>query len=239
LDFQNTGDRRLTMARKSKSVDKAQAFYDVLAAASGRDFEEYDRPRPWPVKTIPGELAFFLDDLIEHAKALKSQKPAEAVAEVIDLGIMAWYGKLPGTKRRRLGLPDPAGDDRAAALAAEIEALHKREARTKESFEAERSSLLKQIDILFARTLELSADNNELAASCGSRPPGSVPDLAGDSAPTDTPADESQPCFPEPQDSTSGYIALTAHALTVVAPAAKSPPMAPRPHREDDRKKQR
>jgi len=94
------------MVKRRQAPVYAQALYDALALRSRRDFGAYETPRPWPVREVPGELAFFLDDLIQHAGILDGRKPDDAVAEVIDLGIVAWYGKLSRKARAKLGLSD-------------------------------------------------------------------------------------------------------------------------------------
>ncbi|MCP4605182.1 MAG: hypothetical protein GY847_32475 [Proteobacteria bacterium] len=92
--------------KSAGSIDSvSQTLYETLAEKTRRDFDGYETPRLLPNEKIPGELAFFLDDLLDLASnELKQEKP-DALAEVIDLGITAWYKRLDSETRARLGLP--------------------------------------------------------------------------------------------------------------------------------------
>jgi hypothetical protein len=84
--------------------DTCQEIYESLLKRSRRSFEKYNRLRTLPRSKIPGELAFFLDNLLEHAAEF-GIAPEEALAEVIDYGIIAWYTGLDKKARKRLDLP--------------------------------------------------------------------------------------------------------------------------------------
>ena len=98
----------------------AAAVYDALLRRSERAFEERARR-----VEIPGELSFYLDEIV----ALSGRPDAaETIAEVIDLGIVAWVRRLGDERLRQLGLPALSSREieLEAALAAErvrVEAL--------------------------------------------------------------------------------------------------------------------
>ena len=95
----------------------AAALYDALLARSQRKYSA--RPRRIEV---PGELAFFLDELIGIAAATDA---TDTIADVIDLGMVTWFGKLGEARLRDLGLPAPAdhGSEREETLAARVAEL--------------------------------------------------------------------------------------------------------------------
>jgi hypothetical protein len=94
--------------------DIAAGLYDALLRRSRREFAERARS-----VEIPGELSFFLDEIV----ALSGEQSAqETIAEVIDLGIVAWFRRLGDDRLRELGLPALSRDGDGgleSALAAE------------------------------------------------------------------------------------------------------------------------
>ncbi len=89
---------------KDKNAQAKQALYEALAEKTARDFAQYHQPRPIPLE-VPGKLALHLDDLFDLAENENGQKKADALADVIELGIAAWYGRLDSEHLTRLGLP--------------------------------------------------------------------------------------------------------------------------------------
>jgi len=106
---------------------KLELLFAQLASRSSRTFEGYDNERTPPCDAIPGELAFFLDDLIERAARTRGQELAEAMTSVVELGIAAWYAQCDDEGQRAFGidgldLPRFRG---AVAVEAERSALEK------------------------------------------------------------------------------------------------------------------
>jgi len=83
----------------------SQAVYDALESVSRRDIGEYREPRSLPRVKIPGELAFFLDDLFDLARKHHGVGKSQAMAEVVDVGIIGWIERLDPELKRRLRIP--------------------------------------------------------------------------------------------------------------------------------------
>lgn len=62
------------------------------------------RPRPLPNLSIPGDLVYFLDDLLEVAVRELGRDPEEVVAEVVSRGLASFIASIPEPDRERLGL---------------------------------------------------------------------------------------------------------------------------------------
>ncbi|MCP4602686.1 MAG: hypothetical protein GY847_19585 [Proteobacteria bacterium] len=92
------------MKKKDKNAQAKQALYKALIENSDRDSVQYQKSRAIPLE-IPGKLALHLDDLLDLAEKENGQKNADALADVIELGIVAWYGRLDSEELTRLGLP--------------------------------------------------------------------------------------------------------------------------------------
>ena len=86
----------------------SEELYDHLQKSSKRSFRGYEGEKALPRVPVPGELAYFLDDLIHRSGHYLDFTPEEAVADVIDLGIVTWYERLNGDSRARMGLPPTA-----------------------------------------------------------------------------------------------------------------------------------
>ncbi len=86
---------------KKTEKNFADLLYDRLAEISIRDFEGYEKTRSLPALKIPGEFVFFLEELLETADTTQS----EILADVIDMGITAWYQNLDERSKRQLNLP--------------------------------------------------------------------------------------------------------------------------------------
>ena len=108
----------------------AQRLYDALARRSRRDFSEYDGVRPAP--PIPGEQSFLVDELLGMIETELGLDRSETLAEVIELGLVAWFRRLDPDECERLGLPYLGGQpdaveelraalDRERAKIAELE----------------------------------------------------------------------------------------------------------------------
>jgi len=81
----------------------AQRLYDALARRSRRDFSAYNRERPAP--PIPGEQSFLVDELLGLVETELGLDRSETLAEVIELGLVAWFRRLEQDECERLGLP--------------------------------------------------------------------------------------------------------------------------------------
>ncbi|MCP4674969.1 MAG: hypothetical protein GY854_05580 [Deltaproteobacteria bacterium] len=89
---------------KDKNAQAKQALYKALFENSERDSVKYQKSRAMPLE-IPGKLALHLDDLLDLAEKENGQKNEDALSDVIELGIAAWYGRLDSEDLTRLGLP--------------------------------------------------------------------------------------------------------------------------------------
>ncbi len=122
--------------------DTALEIYDAIQKRSDRDFSSYQRVQQLPKLKITGEVVFYLDELIDFAERELGQDPAEALAAVIDAGVVSWFGGLDDAHRQKLGLrlasvapvdsvvpaaaaPDGALADEIAALKAEQQELRR------------------------------------------------------------------------------------------------------------------
>jgi hypothetical protein len=202
------------MVKKRQAPSYVQALYDALVLRSRRDFSAYETPRPWPVREVPGELAFFLDDLVQHAGILDGRKPDEVVAEVIDLGIVAWYAKLSRKARAKLGLPGLVAQEAAEA------------GQPAEHAKKVPAVIVSGVLRLRAVAEALRAELAELRSTAGGR--GLRDHEIGDG----------QSAFLESPDKSSGYIMLTAHETPVVrtAPGVSNPKKKPQPRHKKRRK---
>lgn len=171
-----------------KEEADAQLLYDSLAERSKRDFAEYDGERPSPA--IPGELAFLVDDLLELAEGELGCNRDETLAEVIDLGIVAWFRLLEPPECERLGVPylgqsaTPLEESRAAEELQATEELRAALERSESQLAAERR-----------RTTELELEIESLAQA-SDPDPSKVQRRLG-------PLGQSAP----------GYVPLSAHTL--------------------------
>ena len=59
----------------------SQEIYEALLKRSSRSFDRYNRLRALPRLKIPGELAFFLDDLLDFAADLGVEHELVGVEE--------------------------------------------------------------------------------------------------------------------------------------------------------------
>ena len=89
---------------KDSNKQARQALYKALNEKTERDSAQYEKSRAIPHE-IPGKLALHLDDLCDLAEKECSLKKADALKDVIELGIAAWYGRLASEDLTRLGLP--------------------------------------------------------------------------------------------------------------------------------------
>ncbi len=121
----------------------AQEIYETIAKQTKRSFSHYGRPRALPKQKIPGELAFFLDNLLEFAATELEQESEEALAEVIDRGITAWYASLAPEMQKNLKLPplpivSRNRQDELAVLNSKLDKSKKREQKALNVLEIDR-----------------------------------------------------------------------------------------------------
>ncbi len=86
--------------------EATQELYDALTERSSRSFDGYESHRSISHLEIPGDLAFFVDDLVEMANKKMKQPSQETLAEILDRGIVSWYTSLSAEECRKLGLPE-------------------------------------------------------------------------------------------------------------------------------------
>jgi hypothetical protein len=151
--------------RKSTEREEADAqrLYDALARRSRRDFSEYDGERPAP--PIPREQSFLVDELLGLVEDELGLDRGETLAEVIELGLVAWFRRLGQEDCERLGLP---------YLGAAPEAV--KELRT--ALEKERARIAEleiEIDALASASDPDPAKIQQKLAANGGDAPGYVP----------------------------------------------------------------
>jgi hypothetical protein len=78
-----------------------------------------------------------VDDLLDLVQAELGLDRAQTMAELIDLGLVAWLGRLEPDERARFGLPDAgAGADAVEELRAALEAERAKVARLEDEIDA-------------------------------------------------------------------------------------------------------
>jgi hypothetical protein len=95
------------MTRPPTDDQIIQKLYELLETRSKRDMSKYDKPKALTRIKIPGNLAFFLDDLFDLAASEYDLSKEEALAETISLGMVAWYRRLDEKTKTKLDLVVP------------------------------------------------------------------------------------------------------------------------------------
>jgi len=88
-----------------------QKMYELLKTRSTRDMSKYGKPKALTKIKIPGRLAFFLDDLFDLAAGEWDLSKEEALAETLELGIVAWYKRLDDKIKKQLDLIIPETEE--------------------------------------------------------------------------------------------------------------------------------
>lgn len=101
-------ERREEVEADMRKLDPeaTQELYDALTERSCRSFEGYESYRSVSHLEIPGDLAFFVDDLVDMAAKKMKQPAQETLAEILDRGIVSWYTSLSVEECRKVGLPE-------------------------------------------------------------------------------------------------------------------------------------
>ncbi|MDJ0765274.1 MAG: hypothetical protein QNJ97_20000 [Myxococcota bacterium] len=88
-----------------------QQIYDKITELTDRSFARYERPRSLPRTKIPGDLVFVLDALLDLASGKLKRDESGVLAELIDLGIIAWFAGLSKADQAKCGLEFLAEND--------------------------------------------------------------------------------------------------------------------------------
>ena len=218
------------MANRIIDDETALTIFEALQETSTRNFSGYDRMRELPRHKINGELMFYLDELIDFAERELKTDPSEALGQVVDQGITAWFASLDTASQRKLGfrlkseVPPPKaepanGDESAESLLAE----NRRLTEALEAAAAEKVKLKREI-------AHLEQVNEEIA----DQQPASLSQPQGGPQPQGQPNAASGYMM----DGQSGYMALTAHSLSGnAAPAGEQKKSAAQKKNKRRRKK--
>jgi hypothetical protein len=177
---------------------------------------------PKPLKmTLPGDLALFLDEILKIAEKHKGKSRADTLAEIVDLGILAWCADLDEEIRDSLGLPsvdalrrEKAGwsqdlldaKQREEALKAELSRIRLEYKEQSEQLLAERESIRAEV-IRLKQELEFLDEQSHFNSDRNQAQPGAL----------------------LYEDTFSGYTPMTSHAFAAKiakngAPAPKTQP---------------
>ncbi len=133
------------------------------------------RPRPLPNLPIPGDIVYFLDDLLEFAARELGRDPKEVMADVVSRGLASFVASIPEGEQKRLGLdatrfssvsmspgeatcppgPRAAGDDALANL-------EKLKSRIESQLQEERKKSRQLAETIRELKLELEEHEGEL-----------------------------------------------------------------------------
>jgi hypothetical protein len=190
------------MAYRVVDDDTALAIYETIQKRASRDFARYDRIRQLPRHKISGELVFYLDELLDFGKRELKRDPSESLAEVIDAGIVSWFGNLAPDIREKLDLhiaDKPAGE--VTALNEDGSKMELLEEKNR-ALSAEVSRLKEEIAALKRENVKLQIANEELLEGG---------DVAKGNAAFQ---DSSRIAYLGGDPIDSGYTELTSHLLT-------------------------
>lgn len=151
--------------------EMAQEAYEALTEKTTRNFDAYEEPQLLPEIPIPGELVFFLDEILAIADEHLNRDPGETLAEVVDLGIVAWCANLDPQVRMRLGLPNfelNLGSE-SEQLAQLREMAAKREEELLQTLEEERAAHSQKTQALEESQAVLKAQVNRLQEELDTR----------------------------------------------------------------------
>ena len=203
------------MTYKVIDDETALQIYEAVQENTELSFGAYNRLRQLPRTKISGEIVFFLDSLLDFALRVLGRDEATTLQEVIDAGIVSWFGNLSEDQQRKIGIKlaehtakkgrtstaqPKAAADSAATLTKKIEALevavegyrgeNERLTKAMDALEVEKSNLRREI-------AHLEKINEEMMES----------HLAHETA-------VSQPAFLRDDGLGSTYTEMTTHLLT-------------------------
>lgn len=119
----------------AREQEEARRLRDALAVRRERDASPGGDQRSLP--PLPAELAASLDDLLSLARTELGLDSDQTLAELLDLGLVAWLRRLDPDERARLGLPHPEADaDSVEELRAALEAERAKVDRLEDEIDA-------------------------------------------------------------------------------------------------------
>jgi hypothetical protein len=91
------------MAYKLIDDETALQIYEAVQENTHRSFGHYNRLRQLPRTKISGEIVFYLDVLLDFAAKVLGTDEAETLQEVIDAGVVSWFGNLDPELQKKAG----------------------------------------------------------------------------------------------------------------------------------------